>query len=70
MLFVIIHLGYALVLIAMAFAENVSYVVGFRQLSIPLGAIVGILVLKEPSPVPKLAGVAIMFAGLVLIAMG
>ena len=67
---VIIHLGYALVLIAMAFSENVSYVVGFRQLSIPLGAIVGILVLKEAAPVPKLTGVAIMFAGLVLVAVG
>ena len=55
---------------AMAFSGNVSYVVGFRQLSIPLGAIVGILVLKEASPVPKLTGVAIMFAGLVLVAVG
>ena len=67
---VIINLTYALVLIAMAFADNVSYVVGFRQLSIPLGAVVGILVLKEASPAPKLTGVAVMFVGLVLVAVG
>jgi uncharacterized membrane protein len=48
----------------------VSYVVGFRQLSIPLGAMAGILVLKEAPHAPKLAGVAIMFVGLILLAMG
>lgn len=67
---VVIHLTYGLVLIAMAFSNNVSYVVGFRQLSIPFGAILGILVLKEASHAPKLVGVAIMFAGLVLVAIG
>ena len=67
---IIIHLTYGLVLIAMAFASNVSYVVGFRQLSIPLGAILGVLVLKEAPHAPKLAGVAIIFVGLVLVAMG
>ncbi|HNT77827.1 MAG TPA: multidrug DMT transporter permease [Anaerolineae bacterium] len=64
-----IHIGYTLVLIAMAFAANVSYVVAFRQISIPLGALVGVLALKEPSPRPKLIGVALMSAGLVLVAV-
>jgi drug/metabolite transporter (DMT)-like permease len=67
---VAIHLTYALVLISLAFVDNVSYVVGFRQLSIPLGAGLGVLVLKEPLLAPKLAGVAIMFTGLVLVAVG
>ena len=65
-----IHIGYALVLVALAFVDNVSYVVGFRQLCIPLGAAVGIWVLKEPAHKPKLAGLAIMVAGLLLIAAG
>lgn len=64
-----IHIGYTLVLIAMAFATNVSYVVAFRQISIPLGALVGVVALKEARPPLKFIGVAIMFAGLVLVAV-
>jgi len=67
---VAIHITYCIVLVSLAFARNVSYVVGFRQLSIPLGAVLGIVVLKEPPHIPKLAGVGIMFIGLMLIAMG
>ncbi len=62
--------GYVLVLIAMGYVSNVSYVVAFRQLSIPLGALLGVLVLKEPHPQPKLVGVAAIFAGLVLVGTG
>lgn len=65
-----IYLTYTLVLISLQFADNVSYVVGFRQLSIPLGATLGLLVLKEPPHPPKLAGVSIMFIGLMLLAAG
>jgi len=65
-----IQLTYGIVLISMAFVDNVSYVVGFRQLSIPLGAALGILILKERLHPPKLAGVIIMFAGLMLLAVG
>lgn len=61
---------YALVLVAMAHAQNVSYVVAFRQLSIPLGAVGGVLLLKEPSPVPRIVGVLVILAGLVLVASG
>jgi len=67
---VAIFLTYALVLISLAFVTNVSYVVGFRQLSIPLGTIAGILVLKEAPNAPKLTGVAIMCVGLILLAIG
>jgi len=61
---------YVLVLISLAFVSDVSYVVGFRQLSIPLGALMGIIVLKEPAYKPRLLGVGILFVGLVLIATG
>jgi len=67
---VAIYLTYAIVLVALAFADNVSYVVGFRQLSIPLGATFGILVLGESPHAPKIAGVVIMFIGLILVAVG
>lgn len=64
-----IFLTYSLVLIAMAHVRDVSYVVAFRQLSIPLGALAGIFLLGEPAHGPKLTGVALMFAGLVLTAL-
>jgi uncharacterized membrane protein len=67
---VAIHLTYAIVLVAMAFVINVSYVVGFRQMSIPLGAMAGVFVLKESCSRPKVIGVAIMFMGLILLALG
>jgi len=67
---IMIYLTYILVLVAMAFVSNVSYVVAFRQLSIPLGTLLGIAVLREPSHTPKLVGVAIMFAGLMLVGTG
>ncbi len=65
-----IYLGYTLVLVAMGFVSNVSYVVAFRQISIPLGTLVGVFVLKEPRYRPKFVGVLIMFAGLVLVGVG
>jgi drug/metabolite transporter (DMT)-like permease len=58
---------YGLVLAAMEYATNVSYIAAFRQLSIPMGAVLGILVQKEPAYPPKLASIGIIFAGLVLI---
>jgi drug/metabolite transporter (DMT)-like permease len=65
-----IYLSYGLVLAAMTFAANVGYIVAFRQLSIPMGVIGGILILKENCPPPRAVGVAIMCAGLALVAIG
>jgi len=65
-----IYAAYTLVLLAMAFVSNVSYAVAFRQLSVPLGAVVGILALGDRPHLPKLIGVSIMFAGLVLVGLG
>jgi drug/metabolite transporter (DMT)-like permease len=61
-----IFLTYGIVLVAMNYVSNVSYVAAFRQLSIPLGAIFGIALLKEPRYLPKIVGIAAIFAGLVL----
>jgi len=65
-----IYLTYTLVLIAMAFVQNVSYVVAFRQISIPLGTVLGVALLKEPGYPPKYVGVAVMFVGLALVGAG
>jgi drug/metabolite transporter (DMT)-like permease len=61
---------YGLVLAAMAFVSNVSYVAAFRQLSIPIGAFLGITLQHEPKYKPKLAGIAIVLAGLILVGIG
>ena len=65
-----IFAAYTLVLIAMGFARNVTYVVAFRQMSVPLGVLLGLAVLGEPLNPPKLAGVLAVTAGLVLVAVG
>lgn len=61
---------YGLVLVAMALTEEVSLVVAMRQLSIPLGVLVGILWLGERAAPLKLAGTAIMLVGLLMVALG
>ena len=65
-----IYITYALVLTSMNFVRNVSYVAAFRQLSIPLGAIFGMVLLKEPRYIPKIVGVTTIFTGLVLVGIG
>ncbi|MCX7030063.1 MAG: hypothetical protein NTU62_08080 [Spirochaetes bacterium] len=65
-----IFTAYTLVLIAMGFARNVTYIVAFRQMSIPIGVLLGLAVLREPLNPPKIAGVLTVTAGLVLVAVG
>ena len=65
-----IYLTWGLVLASMNYVENVSYVAAFRQLSIPLGAIFGMTLLKEPSYLPKKISIAAIFIGLVLAGIG
>jgi uncharacterized membrane protein len=64
-----IYLTYGLVLASMNYVTNVSYVAAFRQLSIPLGALFGMVLLKEPRYVPKIIGVVIIFVGLIIVGM-
>ena len=65
-----IYLAYGLVLISMAYVSDVSYVVAFRQLSVPLGALVGVWLLRERRSIPKALGVALAFAGVLLVGAG
>ena len=61
-----IYLTYGIVLLSMNFVSNVSYVAAFRQLSIPIGAILGMALLRESRYLPKIVGIAAIFFGLVL----
>ncbi len=67
---IIIASTYGLVLVAMAYVTNVSYVAAFRQLSIPLGAILGMTLQREPRFTPKITGISVAFIGLILLAVG
>ena len=62
-------LAYMLVLASMNYVTNVSYVAGFRQLSIPLGVIMGVVILKEKFYLPRIIGCIIIAAGLILTAV-
>ncbi len=64
-----IYLTYGLVLLSMNFVTNVSYVAAFRQLSIPIGAIMGMVFIGESRCLPKITGVVIIFAGLILLSV-
>lgn len=62
--------AYALVLMAMGFVSNVSYLQAFRQMSLPVGFFAGLLILKEKGTLPKYIGMFLIFAGLVCVALG
>ena len=64
-----IYLAYGLVLLAMNYVKNVTYVAAFRQLSIPIGALLGIFFLKEPVYTPKTIGIIFIFIGVILISL-
>jgi len=65
-----IYLTYGLVLASMNYVSNISYVAVFRQLSIPLGALFGIILLKESRYPPKILGIVMIFSGLVFVGIG
>jgi drug/metabolite transporter (DMT)-like permease len=64
-----IYLTYGIVLISMNYVSDISYVAAFRQLSIPIGAILGMSLLREPRYLPKIFGITAIFAGLVLVGL-
>lgn len=67
---VIIMATYGLVLASMAYVRDVSYVSAFRQLSIPIGALLGLTLQREARYRPKLAGIAVISIGLILVGIG
>ncbi|MBI2504033.1 MAG: EamA family transporter [Candidatus Latescibacteria bacterium] len=65
-----IYSCYGLVLASMGYVDNVGYVAAFRQLSIPIGALMGVLLLKEAGSRNKFVGTLLIFAGLVMVGIG
>lgn len=64
-----ITLTYVLILWAMQISENLSYVVALRQISIPIGALLGIWVFKERLSRLQVVALLLLCCGLVLIAL-
>lgn len=62
-------LAYILVLIAMDHVVNVSYIQAFRQLSLPIGLLLGIFILKERVTFQKIAGLVLILIGLLVVAL-
>ena len=62
-------LTYILVLLAMNYVTNVSYVQVFRQLGLPIGMGLGVLILKERCTATKITGVILILAGLAVSVM-
>lgn len=67
---VAIYATYSLVLMAMTFAHNISYIVAFRQISIPIGVGLGVTLLGESLVPPKIVGVLVLLVGLLMVALG
>ena len=58
--------AYFLVVTAMGYVDNVTFIQVFRQASLPVGVAAGIIFLHEKISVPKIAGTALVVAGLVM----
>lgn len=61
--------AYVLILLAMIYVSNVCYVQAFRQISLPLGVMAGIFILKESHGLPKILGTVLIVLGLLLVAL-
>ena len=59
-------LAYLLVLAAMFFVTNVSFVQAFRQLSLPVGALLGFIILKEKVSILRLIALTVIMIGLII----
>ena len=62
--------AYIMILIAMAHVTNVSYVQAFRQLSLPISVLLGVMILKEKITVFKVAAIGMILGGLLIIYLG
>lgn len=62
-------LTYLLVLMAMNYVTNVTYVQIFRQSGLLFGVAFGVLILKEKALLPRIAGAILIVTGLILCAV-
>jgi len=59
--------AYALILFAMQYVTNVSFIQAFRQLSLPLGFLAGVIFLHEENSRTKTTGLILILAGLLVV---
>ena len=62
--------AYIMILIAMTHVTNVSYVQAFRQLSLPISVLLGVMILKEKITLFKIAAIGMILGGLLIIYLG
>jgi len=65
---VLSSLAYLLILSVMPRVFHLSFLQAFRQMSLPIGLLLGLLLLKEPAHRPKLTGICAIVCGLIIIA--
>ena len=58
-----------LVLLAMNYVSNVSYVQAFRQLGLVIGMLEGFFILKERCTLTRILGIVLIVSGLVMTVM-
>ena len=68
--FVFAASAYIMILIAMTHVTNVSYVQAFRQLSLPISVLLGVMILKEKITLFKIAAIGMILGGLLIIYLG
>ena len=61
--------AYALILFAMQHVSNVSFIQAFRQLSLPLGFLVGVFFLHEKNSLTKTVGMILILTGLIIVSL-
>ncbi|MBR7121090.1 MAG: hypothetical protein IKC94_02480 [Lentisphaeria bacterium] len=61
--------AYILVLLAMNHVDNVCYIQAFRQMSLPVGMLAGVLILKESCSLPKIIGILLVISGLIMTSL-
>ena len=64
------YTSYVLILGAMAFVSDVTYVAAFRQLGVPIGVVVGAWGLSESVSSPRWVGTGLCTVGLLMIVVG
>lgn len=66
---ILMSVTYGMVLLAMAYAREVSLIVAFRQVSILAGALMGFVFLRESAHFLKILGLTILLTGLYIVAL-
>jgi uncharacterized membrane protein len=62
-------ISYSLIILAFE-TDHVAYVVSFRQISIVIAAVIAMIRVEKNAPLPRILGVLLIFAGVVMVGIG